>query len=55
VTLSSATKGFAFGSGATKSPPIRERKPLRTLQSGVLLFAFRPFCEIGDATLRLVS
>src|SRR5690348_11223490 len=46
MTLGSATKDFAFSSGATKSPSIRDHEPLRALQFSVLLFAFRPNCEI---------
>ena len=55
MTFDSVTKDFAFGSGATKSHPIRGREPFPTLRFGVLLFAFCPFCEIGTATLRLVT
>jgi hypothetical protein len=55
MTLASATKDFAFDSGATKLPTIRDRDPLLTLQFGVFLFAFYLFCEIETATLRLVS
>jgi hypothetical protein len=46
MTLASATKDFAFDSGATKLPTIRDRDPLLTLQFGVLLFAFYLNCEM---------
>jgi hypothetical protein len=46
VTLGLATQDFAFGSGATKSPPIPDRKLLWPPPCGVLRFVFGPNCEM---------
>ena len=55
MTFDSVSQYFAFGSGATKLPRIQGHDSFLTTQFGFLLFAFRHFCEIQAATLRLVS